>query len=238
MLVDLSAAAKDLELFLDNSGEFAEVARPAVRALGDAAPVGREAVRAALPNTKELRRYAEPTTDLGRNLRITLEDFADPANAVERDPRAPGGRGFSGLEAVLAYVFNQSLTINGFDEFGHMVRAAVHTDDCSAYMDAERAKAEPELVKECNSWLGPNQPGINQPDPSPPPAEAAAAAVRARKKAADESLVERAVLDAVGAPGADRAPAPPKRRGPALPTESLPDAADPVTDVLDFLLMP
>src|SRR5687768_6233875 len=113
VLVDLSAAAQDLERFLDNSGEFAEVARPAIRALGEAAPVGREAVRAALPNTKELRRYAEPTPDLGQNLRITLEDFANPANAVERDPRAPGGRGFSGLEAVLAYVFNQSLTING-----------------------------------------------------------------------------------------------------------------------------
>jgi hypothetical protein len=216
------------------------VARPAIRALGQAAPVGREAVRAALPNTKELRRYAEPTPDLGRNLRITLEDFANPANAVERDPRAPGGRGFSGLEAVLAYIFNQSLTINGFDEFGHMVRAAVHTDDCSAYMDAERAKAEPELVKECNSWLGPNQPGINQPDPSPQAAaETAEAAVKARRKAADQTLVERAVLDAVGAPAPARdREAAPTRGGPALPTDSLPDAADPVTDILDFLLMP
>src|SRR5688500_577305 len=113
VLVDLSAAAEDLERFLDNSGEFAEVARPSIRALGEAAPVGREAVRAPLPSTKELRRYAEPTPDLGQNLRITREDFADQDNAVERDPRAPGGRGFSGLQAVLAYVFNQSLTING-----------------------------------------------------------------------------------------------------------------------------
>jgi len=193
VLVDLSAAAEDLERFLDNSGEFATASRPAIRALGRAAPVGREAVRAALPQTEELRRFAQPTTDLAPNLRITLEDFADPARAVEEDPRSPGGQGFSGLQAVLAYVFNQSLTINGFDELGHMVRAAVFTDDCSPYMDAERAKAEPELVESCNAWLGPNQPAINQPDPSPPPAEqpedaaaarivrrAAAAGVRAR----------------------------------------------------------
>ncbi len=167
VLVDLSAAAPDLERFLDNSGEFAEVARPAIRALGEAAPVGREAVRAALPNTRELRRYAEPTTELAPNLRITLEDFANPARAVEPDPRSPrGGRGYSGLEAILRYVFSQSLTINGFDQFGHMVRAAVFTDDCSPYMDAERAKKEPELVERCNAWLGPNQPAINQPDPS------------------------------------------------------------------------
>jgi virulence factor Mce-like protein len=184
VLVDLSAAASDLERFLDNSGEFAEVARPAVRALGDAAPVGREAVRAALPNTQELRRYARPTTDLAPNLRITLEDFADPDRAVEPDPRSPrGGTGYSGLEAILRYIFSQSLTINGFDEFGHMVRAAVFTDDCSPYMDAERAKAEPELVERCNSWLGPNQPGINQPDPSPPTPEPDVAAAAVKKSA-------------------------------------------------------
>jgi ABC-type transporter Mla subunit MlaD len=183
VLVDLSAAAPDLERFLDNSGEFAEVARPAVRALGEAAPVGREAVRAALPNTRELRRYAEPTTDLAPNLRITLEDFANPERAVEPDPRSPGGRGYSGLEAVLRYIFSQSLTINGFDEFGHMVRAAVFTDDCSPYMDGERAKAEPELAERCNAWLGPNQPGINQPDPSPPAAEPAAAVAAVAKSA-------------------------------------------------------
>ena len=185
VLVDLSAAAEDLERFLDNSAEFAEVARPSIRALAEAAPVGREAMRAALPNTRQLRRYARPTTDLGQNLRITLEDFANPERAVEPDPRSPGGDGYSGLQAILRYVFSQSLTINGFDEFGHMVRAAVFTDDCSAYMDGERAKREPELVERCKSWLGPTQPGINTPDPSPPPPTAAAS----RKGEADARIV-------------------------------------------------
>ncbi|MDQ3992281.1 MAG: MlaD family protein [Actinomycetota bacterium] len=202
VLVDLSAAAPDLERFLDNSGEFAEVARPAIRALSEAAPVGREAVRAALPNTRELRRYAEPTTQLAPNLRITLEDFANPARAVEPDPRSPGGRGYSGLEAILRYVFSQSLTINGFDEFGHMVRAAVFTDDCSPYMDGERAKAEPELVERCNAWLGPNQPGINQPDPSPPveSAPAAAAAVRSTQRNRRTEADPGQILDYLLAP--------------------------------------
>jgi hypothetical protein len=160
-------------------------------------------VRAALPNTRELRRYAEPTTDLAPNLRITLEDFADPARAVEPDPRSPDGRGYSGLEAVLRYIFSQSLTINGFDEFGHMVRAAVFTDDCSAYMDAERAKADPELVARCNSWLGPNQPGINQPDPSPPapePADAAAAAAKSASRASRDEPDAGQILDYLLAP--------------------------------------
>jgi ABC-type transporter Mla subunit MlaD len=202
VLVDLSAAAQDLERFLDNSGEFAEVARPSIRALGEAAPVGREAVRAALPNTRELRRYARPITDLGPNLRITLEDFADPARAVEPDPRSPGGQGYSGLQAILRYIFSQSLTINGFDEFGHMVRAAVHSDDCSPYMDAETAKAEPELAERCNSWLGPNQPGINQPDPSPrsPEPAAAAAAVKSARRTSRNDASAGQILDYLLAP--------------------------------------
>ena len=261
VLVDLSAAAADLERFLDNSGEFAEVARPSIRALADAAPAGREAVQAGLPNARELRRYAEPTTDLAPNLRITLEDFADQDRAVEPDPRSPSGRGFSGLQAVLAYVFNQSLTINGFDEFGHMVRAAIHTDDCSPYMDAERAKAEPELVERCRSWLGPNQPGINQPDPSPPteaePAAAAQGAEPARRRARrDDRIVERAVLDALGGPraAAPREPGgrPDRRllpdgvrlpgggRLPAVPDPGRPPStgASPVESILDYLLSP
>ena len=184
VLVDLSAVAGDFERFLDNSAEFAEVARPSIRALGDAAPVGREAVRAARPNVLELRDFATQTPDLGPNLRITLEDFADPANAVERDPRSPGGRGYSGLEAVLRYVFSQSLTLNGFDQFGHMVRAAAHVDECAAYMDGERAKADPAIAERCNAWLGPNQPGINQPDPSPPVPERGAASARIAHRAA------------------------------------------------------
>ena len=124
---------------------------------------GRQAVRAARPQVRELRRFARRTPDLGRNLRILLEDFDDPDRAVEPDPRSPGGRGFSGTQALLRYVFSQSLTINAFDELGYMVRAAVHTDKCSPYADAERAK-DPDLA-ECRAWLGPNQPGVNAPDP-------------------------------------------------------------------------
>jgi ABC-type transporter Mla subunit MlaD len=244
VLVDLSAAAADLERFLDNSGEFAEVARPSLRALGKAAPAGLDALRAARPNVQELRRFAAPTTDLAPNLRITLEDFADPARAVERDPRSPGGRGFSGLEAVLAYVFNQSLTINGFDEFGHMVRAAIHVDDCAPYMDGEHAKEDPELADKCDSWLGPNQPGINQPDPSPP---AKAAAVKAEREARDAGLVERAVLRAMSraspvSPPSDgnRDDAPPSPNDvPLGDPGSLPLRGDsPVESILDYLLAP
>ena len=178
VLVDLNASAGELKRFFDDTAELATASRPAIRALGDAAAPGRQAVRAARPQVRELRRFARRTPDLGRNLRILLEDFDDPARAVERDPRSPGGNGFSGTQALLRYAFAQSLTINAFDELGYMVRTAVHTDKCSPYADAARAK-DPDLA-ECRAWLGPNQPGVNAPDPSPPRGAAAPAAKRER----------------------------------------------------------
>ncbi len=164
VLVDLNASAGELRRFFDDTGDFATASRPAVRALSEAAEPGLEALRAAKPNVRELRRYARRTPDLARNLRIVLGDFDDPSRAVERDPRSPGGRGFSGTEALLQYVFNQSLTNNAFDEMGYMVRTAAFTDKCGPYRDAESAK-DPDLA-ECRSWLGPNQPGVTTPDPS------------------------------------------------------------------------
>ena len=178
VLVDLNASAGELRRLFDDTAELATAGRPAIRALGDAAVPGRQAVRAARPQVRELRRFARRTPDLGRNLRILLEDFDDPARAVEPDPRSPGGRGYSGTQALLRYAFSQSLTINAFDELGYMVRAAVHTDKCSPYADAARAK-DPDLA-ECRAWLGPNQPGVNAPDPSPPATAAAPAAKRER----------------------------------------------------------
>jgi ABC-type transporter Mla subunit MlaD len=165
VLVDLHASARELRRFFDDTADFSDASRPAIRALGEAAPVGRQAVRAARPQVRELRRYGERTPDLARNLRITLEDFDDPDRAVERDPRSPGGRGYSGTEALLRYVFSQSLTINAFDELGYMVRAAVHTDRCSPYADAETVRKDPSLIRDCASWLGPTQPGVTEPDP-------------------------------------------------------------------------
>ena len=167
VLVDLSASARQLRRFFENTAEFSTASRPAVRALANAAEVGRGALRAAGPRVKELRGYAGLTPDLAGNLRITLEDFADPARAVEPDPRSPGGRGYSGSEALLRYVFSQSLTINAFDELGYLVRALAFTDKCSPYADAEAARR----LEDCRSWLGPNQPGITTPDPSEPAAE-------------------------------------------------------------------
>ncbi|HEX8744968.1 MAG TPA: MlaD family protein [Thermoleophilaceae bacterium] len=168
VLVDLSASASNLRRFFDVSAEFSDASRPALRALGDAAPVGTEAVRAARPRIGELRDYARPNVDLANNLAITLEDFDDRDRAVEPHPRSPGGKGFTGTEALLQYVFIQTIQTNAFDQLGHLSRVALIQSRCGPLTSAEDYKAREAELKTCRAWLGPNQPGITTPDPTAP----------------------------------------------------------------------
>jgi virulence factor Mce-like protein len=163
---DLSAAAPQLRRFLDLSAEFSEAQRPALRALGDTAPVGRQAVRSLRPRIQELRDYAKPAPDLTKNLAITLEDFDDRDRAVEAHALSPGGKGFTGTEALLQYVLIQAVQSNAFDELGHLARVSLVQSKCAPYQNAETYKANEELLKDCRAWLGPNQPGITTPDPT------------------------------------------------------------------------
>lgn len=163
---DLSAAAPQLRRFLDLSAEFSDASRPALRALGDAAPVGSEALRAARPRIRELRDYARPAVDLANNLAITLEDFDDRDRAVEKHPLSPGGQGFSGTEALLQYVLIQAVQSNAYDELGHLARVSLVQSRCGPYQNAESYKANRESLDDCRSWLGPNQPGVTTPDPT------------------------------------------------------------------------
>jgi hypothetical protein len=94
---------------------------------------------------------------------------------VEADTRSPGGKGFTGLEALLQYVFNQTLAINGFGQFGHYLAVDAFTDPrCSPYATqksvAQGLALSGSSYRQCYSWLGPNQPGINETDPSNPTA--------------------------------------------------------------------
>jgi hypothetical protein len=168
VLVDLNASASQLRRFFDLSAGFSDASRPALRALGDAAPIGTEAMRSALPRIRELRDYARYTPDLTRNLAMTLEDFDDPHRAVEKNPLGPGGRGFSGTEAILQYLVVQAIQSNSFDQFGHLARVSLVQSTCAAYQNAESYKANEEKLKHCRSWLGPNQPGVTQADPTRP----------------------------------------------------------------------
>ncbi len=102
-----------------------------------------------------------------------LRDLDTQSRAVERDSRSPGGKGFTGLQALLGYVFNQGLAINTFGPYGHVLAVdAFYDKECSPYATpatiALALKQYGPSYRHCYAWLGPNQPGVSTPDPSAP----------------------------------------------------------------------
>jgi virulence factor Mce-like protein len=174
-LQDLRAAAPRLTQLLQRLGPFAEAADPAVDALGEASKKGTRAVGPARRTVGEVRTLARTAKDPSTNLRFVLEHIDDRNNAVEPSPVSPGGRGFTGLEALLRYPFVQSQAINLFDSRGYTLKINALVNECSGYTNAESAKKDPARTRRCNAWLGPNQPGVTTPDPSSPAARRAVA---------------------------------------------------------------
>ncbi|MDQ3676766.1 MAG: MlaD family protein [Actinomycetota bacterium] len=159
-LADLRGAAPDLTTLLRRLGPFSDSARPAVRSLGEASQTGIDAAREARSTVSELRRLGTRSTEPARNLRFFLEDIDDRERAVEPNKLSPTGRGFTGIEAFLQYLFVQSQAINIFDSKGYMLKLSLLVNNCSKYINAETARTDAELTDQCNQWLGPSQPGI------------------------------------------------------------------------------
>jgi virulence factor Mce-like protein len=156
-----------------NQCGFADASRPALKSLGQASLTGTPAMIAARPTVYHLNQFAKPTPELAHNLAIVLQDLDTQQRSVEPDTRSPGGKGYSGLQALLQYVFNQPLAINAYSNFGHMLTVDAFIDPrCAPYATPQKiannlAQSGPSY-RQCYSWLGPNQQGINVPDPSNP----------------------------------------------------------------------
>jgi virulence factor Mce-like protein len=173
VLVNLNASARQLNRLLVDLPPFSHSAIPAIRSLGQASVTGRRALIAAKPTVAALNQFSKPTPELAQNLAIVGHDLDNRSRAVEADSRSPGGKGFTGLEALLQYAFNQPLAINSFGQFGHLLAVDAFLDPrCAPY--ATPATIATSLVmdgpsyRQCYSWLGPNQPGVNERDPSNP----------------------------------------------------------------------
>jgi len=264
---ELERAAPDATAVLERTAPFAEQALPALRALGDAAVPATDALRDGREEVRILRQLALDAPGTAKPLRQVLQTLDDRRRAVDDDPRAgvtgppagdpthvgPGGGGFTGFEGLANYFFWQSMTTNGFDQVGHLLRVGATVTKCSEYRNAPPRNAEDQqLFADCNSWLGPRQPGINAPDPSVP---ATAARLRARSERPAARVGERrgpGEPDAGPLPGQPDisepqiVPPPGLRRlldgvpGTGPRPEGLPDAvsdADP-RGLLDYLLAP
>ncbi|HWE34776.1 MAG TPA: MlaD family protein [Solirubrobacteraceae bacterium] len=171
VLANLNAASAQINRLFTDLPPFSRSALPAIKSLGRASVTGHQAVIAARPTIAHLNAFATSTPELAQNLRIVLDDLDTQNRAVEPDPRSPGGKGFSGLQALLGYVFNQTLAINYFGPYGHMLAVDAFIDlRCTPYATpgtiATNLKVFGSTYRNCYSWLGPNQPGVNEPDPT------------------------------------------------------------------------
>ncbi|HEY8626240.1 MAG TPA: MlaD family protein [Solirubrobacteraceae bacterium] len=175
VLNNLDAASGQLHRFFTDLPGFSHSSQPALQSLGQASIPGRVAVIAANPTILALNQFARSTPELAQNLNIVLHDLDNRSRAVEKDPRSPGGQGFTGLEALLGYVFNQALAINTYGPLGHMLAVDLFFNKmCSPYATpatiALALKQYGPAYRQCYAWLGPNQPGVNETDPSNPSA--------------------------------------------------------------------
>jgi phospholipid/cholesterol/gamma-HCH transport system substrate-binding protein len=117
VLADLHDAAPDINRMIIQLGPFSQAALPAVDSLGEAAKVGTPAITAARPVIRDLRDLGKAAKPVALTARRLLESFQKT----------------QGIERAMDYIFYQVAAINGFDAFGHYLRAGLIVNTCSTY---------------------------------------------------------------------------------------------------------
>jgi ABC-type transporter Mla subunit MlaD len=234
-LRDLRASASDLETLFERLGPFSEAARPAVRSLGTASVVGRQAARAGRPTVARLRKAAVAAKEPSTNLRFVLEHVNDRDNAVEPNKLSPGGKGFTGLEAMLQYIFVQAQAINIYDTKGHTLKLNILINECGGYTNAETARSETERTKHCTQALGPSAPGITS---AVSPQRRAVAERESERPAGGLPPALKPVTPAPKVPAPAPLPTPEPPAGGGLLDRLLPDLPGVPKELLDYLLAP
>ncbi len=113
----LRPVAPSVSRLIKAMGPFSESARPALKTLGEASVPGRKALVAARPIITDLRSLATTLRPLASNLAALTTSLHDTG----------------GIERAMDYVFYQVSAINGFDSFGHYLRASLILNLCSQY---------------------------------------------------------------------------------------------------------
>jgi ABC-type transporter Mla subunit MlaD len=117
VLEDLGAQAPAINRFIIALGPFSKSATPSLTTLGDASVVGRKALVAAKPITQDLKTFGTQVKPLSNNLASLLTSFRDTG----------------GIERLMDYLFYQVAAINGFDSYGHYLRAQLIVNTCTTY---------------------------------------------------------------------------------------------------------
>jgi phospholipid/cholesterol/gamma-HCH transport system substrate-binding protein len=175
---DLGAQAPSINRFFQTLGPFSNAAIPAFQTLGRASTFGTPAAKALLPTTALLQKFAAQAKPAAANL-----------GALTSSLKNTGG-----VERLLDYIFYQAAAVNGFDAFGHYLRAALVVNTCSTYAAAP--------VPGCSANF------------------TAASSASTRVAASGNSLLQRAAAAVRGQPAPSARPTGSARGGASAPASS------------------
>ena len=197
---------------------------------------GRSAIGESQPRrSPSCARLARFAPRLGKPLRQFLQALDDRARSTENDPaggarwrpprrtRRPtsAGQGFTGMEGLMNYFYFQTLAINATDELGHLLRIVlIAGGPCAATPPAPPRRRS----RSATPGSGPNQPGVNAPEPARLPPPATSSQQHGRRAARP-----RAPALATGEP---EAPPTPGERDISKPQVTLPDGVRKLLDDL------
>lgn len=117
VLADLGAQAPQINRFIRQLGPFSKASIPALTTLGEATVPGREALLKAKPIAQDLKTFGAQAKPLSTNLKALATSLKDTG----------------GIERLMDYVFYQVAAVNGFDAYGHYLRAQLVVNLCSTY---------------------------------------------------------------------------------------------------------
>lgn len=168
VLENLHASAPGLNKLFTQLPAFSRAGVPALETLGDAADAGTQALVAAGPLTKDIGA-------LGK----TLVPTAQSLDALLTSLRTSGG-----VDKLMDLIFYSVAATNGYDTFGHYLRAELITNFCTAYVI--------DTSQGCDA-------NFNRPDASS--ASARSASTGTRTNVADSASSGTAAKDAMKMPG-------------------------------------
>jgi phospholipid/cholesterol/gamma-HCH transport system substrate-binding protein len=116
--VNLREAAPGLAGATRALGPFARAGVPALRSLGKAAAASGPDIAASSPVIRDLRKLGLSTTPTARSLRKLLSSL----------------RKTKGVDQLMHFLVNTSGVFNGFDDYGHYLRAAILITNCIDYV--------------------------------------------------------------------------------------------------------
>ncbi len=192
VFTDLNRAADSLNSFTLGAPAFHEAGIPALISLGDTTDVAGPALVSSLPLVQKLG-------PLGANAKPTVTNLAALLSSL---------KSVGGIENLMTLIYNTTGSINGYDEYGHYMRARLTTTTCQSFFTTNDLNCNAKFnvgINSASSSLGPSAaapatavkaprlPASTRAQPQAPSTGAAPARPRAAKPVDPQSA--RALLD-------------------------------------------